>query len=385
MGKQQDSIYFDDSSKHITEKGLTSSSAQIIPTNSIVFSSRAPIGHINIVKKEYTTNQGCKSIFPVLVDIEFIYWLIKNRTSDIQKRASGTTFKEISGSGFGDTVICIPPLSEQKRISQKIDELFEKVNSIEADQGALQQLADQLKQKVLDIAMQGKLVPQDPNDEPASVLLEKIRAEKQKLFEEGKLKEKDLVESEIVKGVDNAYYEKLPASWEIQTLGSLYSVTSSKRVLKDEWTDTGIPFYRAREIVSIKMGRPLKDPIFISEETYKSKISVSGQPKLNDILITGVGTLGVTYVVYDGHIFYFKDGNVVWLRSLGDVNSKFIEKAIESPRITKIINETSGTTVGTLTIDKTKALVVPVPPKEEQDRLVCVIDMITNQLALLTH
>ncbi len=209
MGKQQDSIYFDDSSKHITEKGLTSSSAQIIPTNSIVFSSRAPIGHINIVKKEYTTNQGCKSIFPVLVDIEFIYWLIKNRTSDIQKRASGTTFKEISGSGFGDTVICIPPLSEQKRISQKIDELFEKVNSIEADQGALQQLADQLKQKVLDIAMQGKLVPQDPNDEPASVLLEKIRAEKQKLFEEGKLKEKDLVESEIVKGVDNAYYEKL--------------------------------------------------------------------------------------------------------------------------------------------------------------------------------
>ena len=66
--------------------------------------------------------------------------------------------------------------------------------------------------------MQGKLVPQDPNDEPASVLLEKIRAEKQRLFEEGKLKKKDLVETEIVKGDDNAYYEKLPKGWITQNL-----------------------------------------------------------------------------------------------------------------------------------------------------------------------
>ncbi|WP_242359263.1 restriction endonuclease subunit S, partial [Lactococcus petauri] len=175
MGKQQDNVYFGTSNKHITEKGLTSSSAQIIPTNSIVFSSRAPIGHINIVKKEYTTNQGCKSIFPVLVDIEFIYWLLKNRTSDIQKRASGTTFKEISGSGFGDTVICIPPLSEQKRISQKIAELFEKANYYSSRYKELQKLdkefPEKLRKSILQYAMQGKLVPQDPNDEPVEVLL----------------------------------------------------------------------------------------------------------------------------------------------------------------------------------------------------------------------
>jgi Restriction endonuclease S subunits len=234
MGKQQNNIYFENSAKHITDKGLKNSSAQMIPPNSIVYSSRAPIGHINIVATSFTTNQGCKSIAPILMNNRFIYWTLKNRTKDIQKRASGTTFKEISGAGFGETLVYIPhlralpepstslrfgetlvyipPIEEQQRISKKVEELFVKVFDYTQKYNALKKLnnefPDKLRKSILQYAMQGKLVQQDPNDEPVEVLLEKIRAEKQKLFEEGKLKKKDLQESIIYKGDDNSYYEK---------------------------------------------------------------------------------------------------------------------------------------------------------------------------------
>ena len=132
----------------------------------------------------------------------FEYW------KQLDKISGGTGQPNVNATNLGLLLIPVPPEKEQSRILNKIYNLFEDVNLIDSEQQYLTNLSEQLKQKVLDIAMQGKLVPQDPNDGPASVLLEKIRAEKQRLFEEGKLKKKDLVETEIVKGDDNAYYEK---------------------------------------------------------------------------------------------------------------------------------------------------------------------------------
>ncbi|HFI0567863.1 TPA: restriction endonuclease subunit S [Streptococcus suis] len=130
MGKQQNNKFFAKSSKKITELGLQKSSAQLISKNSIVYSSRAPIGHINIVTEDYTTNQGCKSITPLLVDLIFLYWLLQFRTKDIILRSSGTTFKEISASGFGDTLLPLPPLAEQKRIVAQIEQVFSLIETL---------------------------------------------------------------------------------------------------------------------------------------------------------------------------------------------------------------------------------------------------------------
>lgn len=210
MGKQQGKIYFSYSSKTITDKGLDNSSAQIIPAQSIVYSSRAPIGYINIVNREYTTNQGCKSLFPIIIEPEFVYWLIKERTKNIEKRASGTTFKEISGFGFGETIVSIPPIEEQRRITIKINLLFTLANNYQQKYTKKLKLdvefPEKLRKSILQYAMQGKLVKQDPNDEPVEVLLDKIRTEKQRLYREGKLKKKDLEENIIYKGDDNLYY-----------------------------------------------------------------------------------------------------------------------------------------------------------------------------------
>lgn len=129
MGRAKGKIY-DGELGYINQLGLQKSSAQLIAPNSIIYSSRAPIGHINIVPFEFTTNQGCKSVTCVKVDIDFMYYLLIERTTSIQLRASGTTFKEISGTKFTETVIPLPPLEEQKRIVAKLEELFEQLDII---------------------------------------------------------------------------------------------------------------------------------------------------------------------------------------------------------------------------------------------------------------
>ena len=130
LSKAQSKYYLDISLKSITRLGLENSSAQLVKANSIVYSSRAPIGYINIVPKQYTTNQGCKSLTPYLVIVKWLYFAMKYATTDIKKIASGTTFLEISASKLGDFYIGLPPLREQERIAKKIERLWNKVDSL---------------------------------------------------------------------------------------------------------------------------------------------------------------------------------------------------------------------------------------------------------------
>lgn len=129
LGKSS-SKWISHGSRFLTKAGLKSCSAVLMPKGSIVYSSRAPIGHIAIAANELCTNQGCKSFVPKKEYIltEWAYYILIARTKDIQSRASGTTFKEISGTGMGNTLIPLPPLAEQKRIVAKIEALFEQID-----------------------------------------------------------------------------------------------------------------------------------------------------------------------------------------------------------------------------------------------------------------
>ena len=229
---------------------------------------------------------------------------------------------------------------------------------------------EQLRASILQYAMEGKLVKQDPNDEPASELVKKIENKKAELIKEGKIKKS----KKLPTITDDEKPFDIPDSWEWVRLGNIFDITSSKRVMKKEWRDSGIPFYRAREIVSINKNRPLKDPIFIDEDTYLKKIKISGKPNEGDILLTGVGTLGIPYIVPKDKKFYFKDGNIIWLKNFGNLNSEYLSWYVQCPYMLKIINDNRGTTVGTLTIVRSKNLVIPIPPLEEQKRIVAKIE-----------
>jgi len=125
-------MYVSVGARTITECGLASSSAQLLPANSVLYSSRAPIGYVAISANPLSTNQGFKSIVPFDTNMsQYLYYCLIARTEDIVQRASGTTFKEISGSEMAETIIPLPPLAEQRRITAIIQIMLQKLSEIE--------------------------------------------------------------------------------------------------------------------------------------------------------------------------------------------------------------------------------------------------------------
>lgn len=173
MSKQQSSPWFSNSSKKITNLGLQKSSAQLIEGNSVVYSSRAPIGYVNIVKDKFTTSQGCKSVTPIKNSLMYIYYVLIERTEDIKYRASGTTFKEISALEFGKTLVPLPPLEEQQEIVRILDEVLENENKVK-ELLELEERIDILEKSILNKAFKGELGTKNSSDEPAIELLKEI-------------------------------------------------------------------------------------------------------------------------------------------------------------------------------------------------------------------
>ena len=172
----------------------------------------------------------------------------------------------------------------------------------------------------------------------------------------------------------------LPKGWEWKKLEDLFTITSSKRVLKEDWLEKGIPFYRAREIVKLSQNGFVDNELFISEEMYNSFSKKYGLPKVNDILVTGVGTLGITYIVKENEKFYFKDGNIIWLKNDSNTNSKYIEYGFQTEFLKNQINSNSGSTVATYTITNANNTNIPLPPLLEQQRIVSKLDLLFEKI-----
>jgi len=170
-----------DSKEKITKLGLMKSSAKMIPKNSVLLTSRASIGYVAIADNSLTTNQGFSSFVchEPLYNFFLAYWLWGNK-KELESNATGTTFKEISKSKLRVLSIPLPPLNEQKRIVAKIEESFSIIEKNEKLVDSLLLQYNQIKNSILKQAFEGKLVPQDPNDEPAQILLEKIQQERKK-------------------------------------------------------------------------------------------------------------------------------------------------------------------------------------------------------------
>lgn len=168
--------------------------------------------------------------------------------------------------------------------------------------------------------------------------------------------------------------------WPVKSISNLFDVGSSKRVFESEWRDSGVPFYRAREIVRLSKGEPLEDPIFIEEALFAEYKQRYGVPKAGDIMVTGVGTLGICYLVKDSDHFYFKDGNTLWFKDKGLCNTRFIKDQYSTDFVKEQIKANAhGATVGTYTIVNAKNTRVVVPPVELQNLYVEKVSKIDEQ------
>ena len=126
------SKYIERGTRNITKTGLNSSSAQLLPKNSILFSSRAPIGYVAIAQNEMATNQGFKSVTPFKTEMsEYLYFVLLTLKPEIEKLGTGTTFKEVSGTTVGNVVIPLPPLTEQQQIVAKLEALLAEIDILE--------------------------------------------------------------------------------------------------------------------------------------------------------------------------------------------------------------------------------------------------------------
>ena len=162
----------------------------------------------------------------------------------------------------------------------------------------------------------------------------------------------------------------IPEDWSVSALEKLYNITSSKRVFQSQWRKSGVPFYRAREIAVMSEGKIAPEDLYIDESLYNQYIHQYGSINKNDILITGVGTLGKVYVVKENDRFYFKDGNIIWLQAKHDFSSIYLKYQYDMPAlINQVFGNAGGSTVATYTITNAKTTKVPVPPLPEQQRI----------------
>ena len=223
--------------------------------------------HIWKIGKEAVLNQH---IFKLIFNENLLYkpyymYALNERVGSLIKAAHGSAgLQHVTRGVFESTLIPVPPYAEQQRIVAKVEELLpyiEKYGKAENEASALNTtFPETLKKSILQWAVQGKLVPQDPNDEPASVLLERIRAEKEQLIKEGKIK-RDKHESVIFRR-DNSYYEKvggvercidaelpfeIPESWEWCRIGISFFLQAGKNIqtseIKESYFDGAFPCY----------------------------------------------------------------------------------------------------------------------------------------------
>ena len=323
-----DQIYANSSQKKITGLGYENSSAKMLPPGTVLFTSRAGIGKTAILTRKGCTNQGFQSIVPHRGELDSYF--IFSRTEELKRYGelvgAGSTFVEVSGKQMAVMELMMPPTMREQ---QTIGGFFQQLdNLITLHQRKFEKLTN-VKKSMLE-----KMFPQNGSSYP------EIR------------------------------FKGFTDPWEQRKLGEVMNVTSVKRIHQSDWTDYGIRFLRARDIVSAYKNEEPDDYLYISKEKYDEYSSISGKVSIGDMLVTGVGTIGVPYLVENSEPLYFKDGNIIWFQNEDKVFGKFLFYSFAGKSIQDFITESAGIgTVGTYTIESGKKTPISLPNKEEQERI----------------
>ncbi|MGP9828384.1 restriction endonuclease subunit S [Psychrobacter sp. AOP1-A1-60] len=174
------------------------------------------------------------------------------------------------------------------------------------------------------------------------------------------------------------------SDWFDFSLGEILDITSSKRIFRSDYCESGVPFYRSKEIIEKSKGNNISTELFISEDKFEALKNKFGAPEPGDILLTSVGTLGVPYLVKNEDHFYFKDGNLTWFRNFSDqIMPKYLHLWFTSALAKRQIDEiTIGSTQQALTISSLKSLMLKVPPLAQQKAIVHTLGSLDDKIEL---
>lgn len=172
---------------------------------------------------------------------------------------------------------------------------------------------------------------------------------------------------------------------DLVKIGDICDVGSSKRIYASDYTESGIPFYRSKEVIELATNQEIINELFISKDKFNQLDEKFGSPKNGDILLASIGAnMGIPYYVNTNYKFYFKDGNVTWFKNFkNNVNSKYIYYWIKSPLTQqKFINIAIGSAQKALTIDSLKKLDIYLPPLEEQEKIANILSSLDDKIEL---
>lgn len=381
--------------------------------NTMFISINGTLGNLAFYNNEKIILGKSACYFNLLNDINkmYMFWMLKSGyvVEYLNSMATGTTIKNVSLKSMKLLSISLPPLNEQKRIAEKVDYLMEFCDKLETQlekkvkygtlsvKSALNSVSNcssyeeleealrfiienfkdltltdgavgELKNAILSLAVKGKLVPQDGHDEPASVFLDRIREEKERLVKEKKIKkEKPLPEI----GGDEIPYE-LPRGWEWVRLNDICSLITDGTHSTPKYTESGVPFLSVKDLS--KGFIDFSNTKYISKEEHEQLIKRCN-PQYGDILLTKIGTTGIAKSIdVDKEFSIFV--SVALLKIFNEyIDSVYLEKLINSPLVKKQSEEnTQGVGNKNLVLKYIKNFIVPIPPLNEQKRIVEKVD-----------
>lgn len=323
----------------ITEEAVANSSAKINPTGSVLIAMYgATIGKLGILTFPATTNQACCACieFNAIIQLYLFYFLLSQRNEFIAKGGGGAQ-PNISKEIIVNTFIPLPPLSEQQHIVMEIEKWFALIDQIEQSKVNLQTIIKQTKSKILDLAIHGKLVPQDPNDEPAIELLKRINPD--------------------FTPCDNGHYTQLPIGWEVVPMQMLCSLTDGKKLDGKEMPNLDVKYLRGeRDFKTLTNGR------YVAANNLL-------------ILVDGENSGEVFRTPIEG----YQGSTFKQLHIAENIHTDYLLHVINLHR--KSLRENKiGSAIPHLNKKQFKAIEVPVPPYNEQVKIVAAINSAQDRL-----
>lgn len=382
---------------------------KIVNEGDILYSTVRPYLHnMCIINREFSREAIASTGFAVLkccadYSNEFLFYYMMSPDFDSYANdtanSKGVAYPAINDERLSMALVPIPPVSEQRRILKQLLEILPTIQMYDITHQRLEKLNDtfpaQLKKSILQDAVQGKLVLQDPADEPASALLEHIRAEKEQLIKEGKIK-RDKHESVIFRR-DNSYYEKvdgierciddelpfeIPESWEWCRLKSLTeNITSGSRDWAKYYSTTGAAFLRMGNLSKNSFDLRLEHIQRVSIPSKAEGTRTSLQS--GDLLFSITGDVGMLGLIPDGFEKAYINQHTAMIRFLPEMRNKYIPYLLLTDYAQKFYNANQHGIKNSFRLDSIGELLVSIPPEKELFRILQRISLVLSKIAVL--